>query len=387
MALNRTYFNALVDGDEFTGTLWNKQQIKDVILDPVDAEITVINAAVPHLNLSNTFTLGPQILVANSGTEVLELRGRASDNIATFRLKSNSGATLYGLVQSFPTNGGQLAMGSAAGPQIVIDSTGINVSHVLAVNGFGSHAFSASGSGTNEIYVVNTSSGAGNAARVRLTAGSVSARFQMFSESYTTGTWDVQGSLVVFSDGAGGVGIVANHASGAIRFYSGGATERWQISSAGYLLPGSDSNYNIGSTSLGLNLVYITGANPIYAPNMASNAGTTVVVNASGYYNKLSSSARYKEHLEPWTAPDALDRFVALSPKLWDYTGQQNGAAGFVAEDLDALDIRNTYGRSVLVNYDADGRPESNRDYALIGLQHLVIQDLWRRVAALEGRL
>ena len=41
MAINRAPFNALVDddGSGLTGTLWNKAQIKAVILDPVDAAI------------------------------------------------------------------------------------------------------------------------------------------------------------------------------------------------------------------------------------------------------------------------------------------------------------------------------------------------------------
>ena len=103
---------------------------------------------------------------------------------------------------------------------------------------------------------------------------------------------------------------------------------------------------------------------------------------------KLSSSARYKEHIAPWVvSPDALARFVALSPQVWDYKGKQTGAAGFISEDLDALGLLNAYGRSPLINYDADGLPESNRDYALIGLQHLVLQDHDRRLATLDARL
>ena len=41
MSINRAPFNALVDdaGTGMTGTPWNKQAIKDVILDPVDAAL------------------------------------------------------------------------------------------------------------------------------------------------------------------------------------------------------------------------------------------------------------------------------------------------------------------------------------------------------------
>lgn len=65
----------------------------------------------------------------------------------------------------------------------------------------------------------------------------------------------------------------------------------------------------------------------------------------------------------------------------------QAGAAGFISEDLETLGILNAYGRSPLINYDKDGLPESNRDYALIGLQHLAIQKLWTQGDDHESRL
>jgi hypothetical protein len=72
-------------------------------------------------------------------------------------------------------------------------------------------------------------------------------------------------------------------------------------------------------------------------------------------------------------------------PSWWDYKGQKNGALGFIAEDLAALPLER-YGFNPLVNYDGDGQIESNRDYALIALHHLVIQRLERKIAALEAR-
>jgi hypothetical protein len=50
VSINRGPFNALVDdtGSGTTGTPWNKQAIKDVILDPVDAAIGGIWIDVPY---------------------------------------------------------------------------------------------------------------------------------------------------------------------------------------------------------------------------------------------------------------------------------------------------------------------------------------------------
>lgn len=37
--IDRTAWGLLIDGDEFTGTLWTKDKIKTVVLDPIDAAI------------------------------------------------------------------------------------------------------------------------------------------------------------------------------------------------------------------------------------------------------------------------------------------------------------------------------------------------------------
>ena len=124
------------------------------------------------------------------------------------------------------------------------------------------------------------------------------------------------------------------------------------------------------------------------APN--SGTGTTVIWNTgTGEFQILSSSKRYKEHFDAkWRVSGAaLQQFVALSPKPWDLTNQQNGAYGFIAEDLAALPIVNDYGNSPIVNYNDQGQPDSNRDYALIGLQHLVLQNHDTRVNALEAEV
>lgn len=51
MAIDRTKYNALIDddGSNTVGTVWNKQQIKDVILDPVDAALVATPPAAHHL--------------------------------------------------------------------------------------------------------------------------------------------------------------------------------------------------------------------------------------------------------------------------------------------------------------------------------------------------
>jgi len=116
---------------------------------------------------------------------------------------------------------------------------------------------------------------------------------------------------------------------------------------------------------------------PITASNVASNPGTAAIWDGSGNLYKQSSSMRYKENIAEWTVTNAqLDAFVNLNPKLWDYIGKENGCAGFIAEDIEALGLKNAYNTSPLINYSNEGQPDSNRDFALIAMQHKVIQRL-----------
>jgi hypothetical protein len=57
MAINRAPFNALIDddGSNTTGTVWGKQDIKDVLLDPIDAMMTT-GTWTPSLGGTATYT-------------------------------------------------------------------------------------------------------------------------------------------------------------------------------------------------------------------------------------------------------------------------------------------------------------------------------------------
>jgi hypothetical protein len=128
-----------------------------------------------------------------------------------------------------------------------------------------------------------------------------------------------------------------------------------------------------------------TAVTPMGAANVASNPGTAAIWDGSGNLYKQSSSMRYKENIAEWTVTDAqLDAFINTNPKLWDYIGKENGCAGFIAEDIEALGLKNAYNTSPLINYSNEGQPDSNRDFALIALQHKVIQRLEAAVKELK---
>ena len=124
-----------------------------------------------------------------------------------------------------------------------------------------------------------------------------------------------------------------------------------------------------------------SGTNGIRCPSINTAGGTVAVFDSNGGLYKQASSARYKENIEPMVVTDAqVAAFINTTPSFWDYKADPTGKAvlsignaGFIAEDLAALGI-NRYDKSVFTNYDSEGLPDSNKDYAIIAMQHLVIQ-------------
>ena len=146
---------------------------------------------------------------------------------------------------------------------------------------------------------------------------------------------------------------------------------------------------NSGITmNAGCNIQLINGA--IKQDVVNSGGGAYLVHNADRYYYDLTSSARYKDNIRyNWTpGPEALHSFLSLSPAMWDYKdGMEKNAVSFISEDLAGLGIVDDVGRSPLVNYDSQNRPDSNRDYTLIALQHLILQDHDRQLKEQQGQI
>lgn len=115
---------------------------------------------------------------------------------------------------------------------------------LFSAEGFGTHLFSAGGTGGNEVRVRNTSAGTGNYSSVVIgndgSAGA--AELTMLSSTWTTTSIFTQDGLTLACNRAGGISVAANHASGAIRFYAGGTTERARLTTDGILAIGDTTN-------------------------------------------------------------------------------------------------------------------------------------------------
>ena len=106
---------------------------------------------------------------------------------------------------------------------------------VLTVNGFGPHAFSAGGTGANYLKLANTTAGTGNYARYEVGTDATGGNLNIYalSSTFTTAGVYTQAGSAITSEFAGGLSIAATHASGAIRFYTGGTTEYLRLGTAG----------------------------------------------------------------------------------------------------------------------------------------------------------
>lgn len=118
---------------------------------------------------------------------------------------------------------------------------------IVSAEGFGAHTFSAGGTGGNEIRLRNTTAGTTMYAGLGLgndAAASVGV-LTVQSSTYTTSAFNLQDGMTLGHTRAGGISIVATHASGMVRFYTGGSSERMRLDTAGHLFIGDTSNADI----------------------------------------------------------------------------------------------------------------------------------------------
>jgi hypothetical protein len=91
--------------------------------------------------------------------------------------------------------------------------------------------------GARDVLVSNTSTGSAALARLRLgnVNDSSAGQVALYGSNWTTSGPAVQDGMQVSTSRAGGLSIGATHASGIIRFYTGGTTERMRLATDGTL--------------------------------------------------------------------------------------------------------------------------------------------------------
>ena len=186
---------------------------------------------------------------------------------------------------------------------------------VLTVSGLGQSTFSAGGNSSNSIRVENTSAGTGAIAAVNLrNDGTWNGGIRVLSSTFTTSGPDLSDGMNVHWNGPSGMSIAATHASGAIRFYTGGSTERLKIA--------ADGSLTSGTVAVNNNFVGIYGASgqaELGSSSKGSSAritfynsaavGTITTSGSATAYN-TSSDARLKRSLGIASHTDVLSKTV-----------------------------------------------------------------------------
>jgi hypothetical protein len=293
---------------------------------------------------------------------------------------------------------------------------------IVTAEGFGTHLYSAGGTGGNILRVRNTSAGTGNYARVAVgnNATTELGILDAFSSTYTTSGDQIANGVRLISVGAGGLAVSANHASGVIGFYTASSANlRAQINAAGQVLVGDGTAVSapglafMAETDSGLwreaagqwslvangvralritesggNITFDTSsATGKWSSNMLPSASATYTLgNTSLRWSEVwctaaafnSSDARLKKNITPVTL--GLDFVNALRPVEYDWinpnlTGHHYG---FIAQEVEPLGWR--------------GVDTSNPDEYAMRYTDLIapivraVQELSARLAALEAR-
>ena len=156
---------------------------------------------------------------------------------------------------------------------------------LLTVSGFGTHSFSAGGTGDNALTLRNTTAGTTNTAYFAMGNDASAGVLEIYatSSTYTTAAPYFQDGVTIRSSRSGGLSIAATNASGAIRFYSGGGTERMRIDTAGHAVIGATSSYS-GA------MLELVSPN-IYSTAYCLNCKTLADSPAPGYFISFSNSS------------------------------------------------------------------------------------------------
>jgi hypothetical protein len=114
----------------------------------------------------------------------------------------------------------------------------------------------------------------------------------------------------------------------------------------------------------------------VILPVLSAYSGTALKLCADGKtICKDVSSLRYKHNVQPLT--DDWSLILQAQPKSFEFNGDNEPAIGYIAEDFDALGLKD------LVNYDQQGRPDSIQydrvslyDTEILKQQQLAIQKI-----------
>jgi Chaperone of endosialidase len=211
--------------------------------------------------------------------------------------------------------------------QLVSGSNGL-----LNITTFGTNNIVSGGTGFNILSLGNTTAGAGNGASLGIStdASGGSVLLQSVSSSYTAAAPLLPGGSAIRGIGVGGLSLSAEHSTGAIRFYTGGTTERMRLGSDGKIAIGPIAA-GVGKVSIASNqttewgmgiysLLDTVGSFVNFVNASAVSQGSISAVNASTVAYNTTSDQRLKEDLGVADDLTAL-RAVVVHDFVWSAHG------------------------------------------------------------------
>lgn len=230
--------------------------------DEVNSNFAKFSDALNRTGGTMTGTLTARAIVA-AANNTYDIGASGTRFANVYSVLGNFSGTLT--ATTFSGSGASLTSVPAAQLAGVCCGAATNVALLNAVNTFtaaGSHTFSAASAaaGANLVTVRNTTAtGYGALTAGNDTSASLSALYGMGSTYASSGPF-LASSSVLYAEGSGGLSVVAAHASGAIRFYSGGTVNTMSLSSAGVLTVAGSGTGTVISTTTGTFNSNSTGA-------------------------------------------------------------------------------------------------------------------------------
>lgn len=308
-----------------------------------------------------------------------------------------SGKT-YGLV-SMTTGALRLQDDSDSTPRL--EMLGNNITHALtgtftidggvfATTGFGSHAFDATGTGEQVLRVRNTSNNslAAGALHVGNDTSAFLARLIAWSSSSSYG-WGGNTAMLA-GEGTGGLVLQASHASGVIRFASGGAVqERGRVLSggrlawlAGYGTSGlsSPAGFEIGAQSSGIDRgQIIVGDGTGYSFSVGTQVAGAYVKNLNIDDRGYVTAPRNAAFLAVNSATDAN----VLTGATVDFDSEIYDVSGSFAADVFTAPVAGVYEFCASIDYADNAASEFSASINIGG----VLQQIGRELVTTAGGL
>jgi hypothetical protein len=220
------------------------------------------------------------------------------------------------------------------------------IAGLLSVSGLGTHAFVASGAGTNTIQIMNTVAGTGNAAQLLL--GTDTSPFltvlSAFSSTYTPSGYNMPNGSALLGVGANGLSL-ATSAAAPLRFYTNNA-ERARILGTGEVVintPTNGGNAQVfmvwdASVRNGFVIQNLYTANAgyfvMFVNSALGTAGTIQQMSATTVAYNTASDARLKDD-----GGRAVDLTALRALVVHDFTWKADGIRdrGIFAQEAHAL--------------------------------------------------